>query len=287
MKKWLGSHFTFRLWIYFKIKCPKNQLRTWRTDSRHRVAHPSTPLFYVANTGQYLFWWHTTGKDVWDLNVMLCQLFMANPWLPLMCRLLIQPQAQRRSPGLTLLGPHPHCLGLLAMISLDACFCRASSGNKWLGVSTVGTALLLPPLQFLPSPCLLFIHAVLEGLHLWLAPSPVLVLGHALLHCVVGSSTARAGDQLVQWVLFFILLLHLSGPGMALSWHFWESLEHQWRQGYIWYSSSVINNTDHCTVIAYFCMSPLENCKLFQGRYWTWFTSVPPAVGLAESRPTK
>lgn len=103
------------------------------------------------------------------------------------------------------------------MISLDACFCRASSGNKWLGVSTVGTALLLPPLQFLPSPCLLFIHAVLEGLHLWLAPSPVLVLGHALLHCVVGSSTARAGDQLVQWVLFFILLLHLSGPGMALS----------------------------------------------------------------------
>lgn len=99
-----------------------------------------------------------------------------------------------------------------------------SSGDRWSGVSAVGAALLFQPLQFLPSPCLLFTHAVPESLHLWLALPPVLVLGHALLHCIVGSSTAGAGDELVQRVLFFILLLHLSGPGMALSWHLLESL---------------------------------------------------------------
>lgn len=105
----------------------------------------------------------------------------------------------------------------LFRISLGASFCRPSSGDRWFGVSAVGIVLLFPPLQLLPPPCLLFTHAVSESLHLWLALSPVLVLGHALLHCIVGSSTARAGDQLVQWVLFLILLLHLTGPGMALS----------------------------------------------------------------------
>lgn len=117
-------------------------------------------------------------------------------------------------------GPHVCCSGFLSpMISLGASFCKPTSEDRWFGVSAVDTALFFPPLQLLPPPCLLFTHAVPEGLHLWLALSPVLVLGHALLHCIVGSSTARAGDQLVQWVLFLTLLLHLLGPGMALSWH--------------------------------------------------------------------
>lgn len=105
----------------------------------------------------------------------------------------------------------------LFRIWLGASFCRPSSGDGWFGGSAVGTVLLFPPLQLFSPPCLLFTHAVLEGLHLWLALSPVLVLGHALLHCIVGSSTARAGDQLVQGVLFLTLLLHLTGPSMSLS----------------------------------------------------------------------
>lgn len=92
-----------------------------------------------------------------------------------------------------------------------------SSGDRWFGVSVVSTALLFPPLQLFPPPCLMFTHAVPEGLYLWLTLSPVLVLGHALLYCIVGSSTTRAGNQLVQRILFLILLLHLSGPSMALS----------------------------------------------------------------------
>lgn len=100
---------------------------------------------------------------------------------------------------------------------LGASFCRPSSGDRWFGGSAVGTVLLLPPLQLLSPSCLLLTHAVLEGLHLWLALSPVLVLGHALLHCIVGSSTARAGDQQVQGVLFLTLFLHLTGPCMSLS----------------------------------------------------------------------
>lgn len=103
------------------------------------------------------------------------------------------------------------------MVSLDASFWRSILWGRCFGVSVVGTALLFPPLQLLPPPCLLFTHAVPEGLYLWLTMSPVLVLGHALLYCIMGSSTARTGDQLVQRVLFLILLLHLSGPGMALS----------------------------------------------------------------------
>lgn len=91
-----------------------------------------------------------------------------------------------------------------------------ASWDGWLKVSAVGTALFFPPLQFLPPFGLLFTHAIPEGLHLWLALAPILVLGHALLHCKVGGSAAGAGDQLVQGVFFLSILLHLSGPGMAL-----------------------------------------------------------------------
>lgn len=95
----------------------------------------------------------------------------------------------------------------------------------WFRVSVLSTGLLFPPLQFLAPSCLLCTHAILECLHLWLALTPVLVLGHALLHCKVEGSTARAGDQLVQWVFFLIFFLQLSGPVMALwgwSWHLEE-----------------------------------------------------------------
>lgn len=82
-------------------------------------------------------------------------------------------------------GPHFHCLGFVWVL--------VSSGHPAddrFGGSAVGTVLLFPLLQLFSPPCLLFTHAVLEGLHLWLALSPVLVLGHALLHCIVGGSTA-------------------------------------------------------------------------------------------------
>lgn len=121
-------------------------------------------------------------------------------------------------PQVLYLLAHTSSLGFLPpMTSLGASFFRPCSGDRRFGVSAVGTALLLPPLQLLPPSRLLFAHAVPEGLHLRLALSPVLVRGHALLHRVVGSRTARTGDELVQWVLFLTLLLHLSGPGMALS----------------------------------------------------------------------
>lgn len=84
-------------------------------------------------------------------------------------------------------------------------------------VSVLSARLLFPPLQLLSPSRLLCTHAVPECLHLGLALTPVLVLGHALLHCKVGGGTARAGDQLVQRVFFLIVLLQLPGPVMA-SW---------------------------------------------------------------------
>lgn len=79
----------------------------------------------------------------------------------------------------------------------------------------LSTGLLFPSLQLLTPSCLLCTHTIPEGLNLRLALAPVLVLGHALLHCKVRGSTARAGDQLVQWVLLLIILLHRAGPIMA------------------------------------------------------------------------
>lgn len=96
------------------------------------------------------------------------------------------------------------------------------------GVSVVGTGLFFSSLQLLPSLGLLFAHAVPEGLHLWLALPPVLVLCHALLHCQVRSSTTRTGNELVQWIFFFLFLLYPSGPVMALrdwGWHPEESTD--------------------------------------------------------------
>lgn len=63
--------------------------------------------------------------------------------------------------------------------------------------SVLSAGLFFPSLQLLPPSCLLRAHAIPESLNLWLALAPVLVLGHAFLHCKVGGSTARAGDQLV------------------------------------------------------------------------------------------
>lgn len=178
----------------------------------------------MANTGQYLilvtqYGWGCVGSQ-YDSSC-------PNPWLP----------GSGHRPKY-----YPQVLQFLAHTStVEDSFlpwsvwvlvsAGPSSGDRWLGVSAAGAALLLQPLQLLPPPCLLCTHAVPEGLHLWLALPPVLVLGHALLHCIVGSSTAWAGDELVQRVLFFILLLHLSGPGMALGWHLPESLEYQQEQG--------------------------------------------------------
>lgn len=165
------------------------------------------------------------GEDVWDCTMKIWQLFTA---------VMSKSMAVWLSMSV-LAKDNPQVLYLLAHTSTVQDFflwsvwvlvsAGPSSGDRWFEVSVAGTALLFPPLQFLPPPCLMFIHAVPEGLYLWLTLSPVLVLGHALLYCIVGSSTARAGNQLVQRVLFLILLLHLAGPSMALSWHLWESLE--------------------------------------------------------------
>lgn len=159
------------------------------------------------------------GEDVWDLNTTIWLLFMAVMSKPMAAWLSTPgpntiPKSYTSRPTLPLWKDFFLPWSLWVLVSAGP-----SSGDRWCGVSAVGTALLFLPLQLLPSLCLLFTHAVPKGLHLWLALSPVLVLGHALLHCIVGSSTARVGDQLVQWVLFFIFFLYLSGPGMALSWH--------------------------------------------------------------------
>lgn len=165
-------------------------------------------------------------EDVWDPTMKIQQLFMAvmtkpmAAWLSTSVQKTI-PKFYTSWPTLPLFricSSHPWPLWVLVSAGHPL-------GIDGLGVSAVGTALLFPPLQLFAPPCLLFTHAVPEGLHLWLALSPVLVLGHALLHCIVRSSTARTGNQLVQWVLFLTLLLHLLDPGMALSWHLWESLD--------------------------------------------------------------
>lgn len=161
------------------------------------------------------------GEDVWDPTMQIRQVFMAVMSKLIAARLStwVQktiPKFYTSWPTLPLFRISSSHLWPLWVLS---------SRDRWFGVSAVGTALLLPPLQLFPPPCLLFTHAVPEGLHLWLALSPVLVLGHALLHCIVRSGTARARNQLVQWVLFLTLLLHLLGPGMALSWHLQEFLD--------------------------------------------------------------
>ena len=164
------------------------------------------------------------GEDVWDLNMIAH--VQTHGCLALSPRPKYYPQVLQSLAHTSTVQGFFLPLSVWVLVSAGP-----SSGDRWFGVSVVGAALFFPPLQFLPSPCLLFTHAVPEGLHLWLALPPVLVLGHALLHCRVGSSTAWAGDELVQRVLFFILLLYLSGPGMALSWHLLESLEYQREQG--------------------------------------------------------
>lgn len=164
------------------------------------------------------------GEDVWDCTMKIWQVFtaiMSKPWLSgsqFQSWPKTIPKFYTSQPILPLFSTSSYDLWVLVSPG-------PSSGDTWFGVSVVGTALVFPPLQLLSPPCLMFTHAVPEGLYLWLTLSPVLVLGHALLYGIVGSSTARAGNQLVQWVLFLILLLHLSGPSMALRWHLWQSLE--------------------------------------------------------------
>lgn len=66
-----------------------------------------------------------------------------------------------------------------------------------------GGCLLLHQLFF---PCDLEIHhAVPESLDLALAPAPVLVFSHALLHRIVELSTASAGYHLVNRVILIIV----------------------------------------------------------------------------------
>jgi len=65
----------------------------------------------------------------------------------------------------------------------------------------------LSPLHQLFFPCVLESHhAVFEGLDLLLAFPPVLVFGHALLHCVVQVSAARARYHSIHGVVFVLLI---------------------------------------------------------------------------------